>query len=163
METLVEAKAHLRENYKSGCTCPACGQYVKEYKRKLNSGMALFLIGLYKLMKRDAKKNPTVQYTQNFYSNKEVMKKMNLTVTSLDYSVMKHFGLIEPRVSEGGKRDSGAWRLTQEGIHFVSNSDTAPKYVYLYNNKRTGISDEQISISEALDSKFDYEELMKAK
>ena len=32
--------------------CPSCGQLVKLYKRKLNSGMCLFLIGLFKLVTR---------------------------------------------------------------------------------------------------------------
>ena len=37
-------KEFLRANYEKGCDCPTCGQFVKLYKRKLNSGMAKTLI-----------------------------------------------------------------------------------------------------------------------
>lgn len=154
METIKEAKQFLRANFEKGVDCPCCGQFVKLYKRKLNSGMALFLIGLMRLWK----KNPNKQ----FFSNKEVMNEMNLAVTSLDYSVMRHFGLIEPRISEAGKRDSGYWRMTPKGFLFVQGHKSS-KYIFLYRNKRQGVSDEQITIREALGEKFDYEELMKAK
>ena len=161
METLTEAKQFLRANFEQGCECPACGQYVRLYKRKLNSGMAIFIIGLYKLMKKDLKRYSSPRHHNNFHSNKDVFDVMNIKVTSLDYSVIRHFGLIEARMSDDSKRDSGYWRLTEEGIHFASGSDFSPKYVYLYNNKRQGVSDEKITIKEALGDKFDYEELMK--
>jgi len=155
METLKEAKQHLRANFEKGVKCPCCGQFVKQYKRKLNSGMALFLIGLYKL---------TANEESMFFSNKLIMEKMSLTVTSLDYSVMKHFGLITPRVAENGKKDSGVWMITQVGLRFVTQKGyTIPKHVFLYNNKRQGTSDEKITIQEALGEKFDYDELMSNK
>ncbi len=157
METIQEAKDFLRANYKKGCDCPACGHYVREYKRKLNSGMALFLIGIAKLIRRD---KPGLRKV--FYSNKEIMEVMNLKVTSLDYSVLKHFDLIEARKSEDGKKDSGYWTLTPGGHFFSLGSVEVSKYVFLYNNKRQGLSDETITIKEALGSKFDYKELMNA-
>lgn len=165
--TLKEAKQFLRENFEKGVACPCCDQFVKQYKRKLNSGMALFLIGLYKLYKRDDKVlsktiNSELHSTLQFYSNKEVFEVMSLSVTSLDYSVLRHFGLTEARVTEGTKRDSGHWRITGSGICFVEiyRNVSCHKYVYLYNNKRQGVSDEKITIQEALGSKFDYKELM---
>jgi len=155
METIKEAKQHLRANFEKGVECPCCGQYVRQYKRKLNSGMVLFLIGLCRLSHREM---------PMFFSIKEIMNEMNLTVTSLDYSVMKHFKLITPRISEGGKKDSGKWMITQEGLRFVLWPDhTIPKHVFLYNNKRQGVSDEKITIREALGEKFNYEELMSNK
>lgn len=154
METIAEAKTHLRANFEKGVECPCCGQHVKMYKRKLNSGMALFLMGLYKL---------TCKSMPMFYSNKQIMEKMNINTSSLDYSVMKHFDLIAPRVSELGKKDSGYWMITAKGVRFAAGHDSINKHVFLYNNKRQGFSDETITIKEALGSKFDYEELMNNK
>ena len=48
METIKEAKEHLRNNFEEGIDCPCCGQFVKLYKRKLNSGMAATLIRIVK-------------------------------------------------------------------------------------------------------------------
>jgi hypothetical protein len=152
METIIEAKAHLRANFEKGVDCACCGQYVKLYKRKLNSGMALFLIGLYRL---------SVSNMTMFFSNHEVMAEMKINTSSLDYSVMKHFGLIYTRISEAGKKDSGKWMITSKGVNLLLGQSTSPKHVFLYNNKRQGFSDETITIKEALGSKFDFDELMK--
>jgi len=159
IETLKQAKDFLRENFKKGCECPTCGQRVQLYKRKINSGMALFLIGLYRLDNRYDKENPG-ELHRNFFSNKEVMREMNLSASSLDYSVMKHFGLIEPRAAEGGKKNSGYWRLTHKGLLFTRWKARTPKYVFLYNNKIQGLSEETTTIKESLGDKFDFQELM---
>jgi hypothetical protein len=167
METIKEAKAHLRANYQKGVNCPCCDQFVKMYKRKLNSGMALFLIGLYKLYQRDFKTKLKCETSETlvfrgFYQNKEVFEMMNIKVTSLDYSVLKHFKLIEPRVSEGSKKDSGYWRITNSGTLFVQNLIPSSKHVYIYNNTYQGCSEEEVGIYQVLGDKFNYEELMKA-
>jgi len=159
MKTIEEGKAYLRANFEKGCKCPCCDGSVKLYKRKLNSGMALFLIGLYKLTK-EANNGSYVSVV--FFSNKEIMAKMNINTASLDYSVLKHFNLIDPRASEIGKKDSGHWSITWKGLDFVEKNTTlVPKHVFLYNNKRQGFSDETITIKEALGEKFDFDELMK--
>ena len=44
IETVKEAKTFLRKNFDQGIDCPCCGQFVKKYKRKLNSSMAYALI-----------------------------------------------------------------------------------------------------------------------
>lgn len=160
IETLQQAKDFLRTNFKKGCKCPACGQTVKLYSRKINSGMALFLIGLYRLEIRHQESMPGM-VGREFFSNKQVMNEMNLTVTSLDYSVLKHFGFIEARVSEAGKKDSGYWRLTQQGINFTQGNIDTAKHVFLYNNKAQGYSDEKTTIKQALGDKFDFDELMR--
>lgn len=153
METIKEAKAHLRANFEKGVECPCCAQRVQQYKRKLNSGMALFLIGLWKLHNR--------QGLHRFHSSKDILSTMGLTATSLDYSVLKHFDLIEPRLAEQGKKDSGYWKMTLKGGAFTTLKIASPKHVFLYNNKRQGFSDETITIKEALGEKFDFDELMK--
>ena len=51
--TLEEAKNWLRARIAKGATCPLCHKYAKLYKRKLNSGMAKFLLDFYKLGRHD--------------------------------------------------------------------------------------------------------------
>jgi hypothetical protein len=159
IQTLQQAKDFLRANFKKGCKCPACGQTVKLYSRKINSGMAVFLIGIYRLDKRHQDSQPGM-ISKAFFSNKHIMQEMNINTSSLDYSVLKHFGLIEARVSEAGKKDSGFWKITHEGILFVKHGRDKPKNVFLYNNKIQGFSEETTTIKQALGDKFDFEELM---
>lgn len=159
-DSISEEKKRLRAEFHKGTKCACCGQSVKLYKRKINSGMALFLIGLWRLECRHQETLPGM-IGREFFSNKQVMNEMDLTASSLDYSVMKHFGIIEPRISEGGKKDSGYWRLTREGIDFVANGKKVNKHVLIFDNKKQGFSDEFTTIQEALGDKFDFQELMK--
>lgn len=154
METLKEARQYLKENYEKGCKCPLCKQNVKLYKRKLNSGMAIFLMGLYWLHKND-------KLQGGFYRNSMVLEYRNIVASSLDYSVLKHFGLIEERINaENNKKNSGYWRLTEKGFSFVKGEITVPMRVHLYNNEVQGFSEEHTTIQQALGDNFDYDELM---
>ena len=151
-ETIEEAKLYLRDNFDKGVDCPCCGQKVKLYKRKVNSGMVIFLIGLYRLADKNKRKN--------YFRNTDVMKEMNLSATSLDYSVMKHFGLIMEMTNEDNtKKSSGYWGITSKGFSFISGQKIQ-KHVLIYNNKKQGFSDETTTIKDALGDKFNFDELM---
>ncbi len=124
-------------------------QTVKMYSRKINSGMVLFLIGLYKLTKQNGRE---------FFTNKEVMEIMELSATSLDYSVLKHFGLMfEKTNTETKKRKSGHWMITNLGTDFIENKASVIENVLLYNNKVNGFEGKSIFVKEITD--FNYQEL----
>jgi hypothetical protein len=53
MLTIAAAQNFVTANRKQGCTCPCCGQYVKEYGRSIHTSMALMLIALYKRFESD--------------------------------------------------------------------------------------------------------------
>jgi hypothetical protein len=149
MESLVEGKQFLKENIRKGVKCPCCGQTAKLYSRKVNSGMVLFLIGLYRLTKRDGRQ---------FYPNTAVFKEMNLSVKSLDYSILKHFGLIAENINtDTKKKKSGEWILTDIGISFTERKTKIQENVLIYNNKVIGFEGKNILISEVSD--FNYEDL----
>ena len=160
--TVLEAKAFLNKNARLGVSCPCCNGLVKVYKRKLNTGMALFLISLYKIQFGKVHLGSSEVITE--VHAKDVLKGLNTHTKSLDYSVLKHFGLIDSVKGENseGKKSSGFWTLTTSGIQFVLGSYLAPAYVEIYNNKRLNDSDERVGIEEALGRNFDYEELMNA-
>lgn len=94
--------------------------------------------------------------------------KENKIGRSNDSALLRHWGLIEPKV---GDRDDGSWRnghyrLTVKGMNFVEGTITIPKYAYLYNQTLYGLSDGDrypkvdTTIKGSLSKKFDYGELM---
>ena len=148
METIKEAKTFLKENYSKGCTCPACGQYVRLYERKLNSVMARALINLYKIGEGV---NPV--------HVKEIIKGISDTGTN-DFSKLMYWKMIEEEINENSKtKTSGVWKITKLGIDFV-NGKSFPKSVMVYNNKVRGFHIENTTIEESLGVKFNYKELM---
>lgn len=146
--TVQETKDFLRQNYEKGCTCPSCGQFVKLYKRKLNSSMARALIILFNLSK-----------TQEWIHSREITKNVNITG---DFAKMAYWKLIEEKKKEGGedKRTSGIWKITERGRQFVRGQIRIPAYVFIYNAKLQGFSDDTATIRDCLGKKFSYSELM---
>lgn len=156
-DTLEEAKKLLRANWETGVDCPCCGQFVKRYRRKLNSGMCVFLIELYRRSMRDQELPewpPWIQATT-----------VDALLFNRDYSKLKYWGLIEPKPTnreEGlpDKSSAGLWRITKLGIEFVRRHVKVKKYVFLYNQRYFGQDGEEVDIVESLGSKFNYVELM---
>jgi len=126
--TLKEAKEHLRQNWDKGTGCPCCGQLVKLYKRKLNSGMAITLFRIY-------------QYNGfNPVHVKDFLKDNKLR-NNHDWTLLKHWGLLKEEYNEDeDKKHSGVYHLTQRGVYFLTTKLTLPKHILIYNNKFQGFS-----------------------
>lgn len=156
MKTIDETKKYLLKNGKEGVSCPCCGQFVKLYKRKLNSGMAIFLVGLYRLDKRK---------TKSIFSNKEIYKEVNIAQGARDHAAMAHWKLIEePNINiVSGKKKNGLWMITPLGRNFVNSYVNVPSHIFLYNKKCKGFSNTLTTITNALGKKFNYQELMNEK
>lgn len=149
METLVDAKKHLRDNWEKGTECPCCGQMVKLYKRRLNSAAALYLIDL--LKKSGGKAGVAVHIT-------EIGK---ASTSGGSFAQLAHWDLIKPiHNTDTSKRTSGQWCITAKGVDFVRGTITVPAYTFQFDGKCLGSSDERISIKQALGVKFDYSDLM---
>ena len=144
--TLKQAKAYVNNHLKKGVKCPCCARLAKQYRRKLNSGMAIFLIKLYRFQKN-------LDFGQAIPTNKIIN-----STASLDYSMLRFWGLIE----EGD--GPGWWSLTRIGILFVEGYSQVPKYIHVYNGELVSQTEidfsDKINISDALGSTFDYRELM---
>lgn len=152
METLVEAKKHLRDNWEKGTDCPCCGQHVKLYSRPMHYMMVAGLIQLYNL----DKKKP------GYYHVSELS--IGQTYTSIgDFAKLKYWGLIEqkPKDPKENKRTSGYWRITQRGVQFVLGQRTEHERVLIFNKKNLGLTGDKIDIKQALGGRFNYNELMK--
>jgi|TARA_R110002020_G_scaffold292835_1_gene508239 hypothetical protein len=144
MKTIVEAKQHLRDNFKKGTECPCCGKYVKAYKRKLNSGIARALILMYRLGAYNGK----YIHVQNEFA------KLKLRATTMDYAYAEKWKLI----NDGD--DIGTWTLTQRGVQFVLGQTFLPDHCLVYNGNVYSWSDDLVNITTALTNSFNYDELM---
>lgn len=145
---LNEVIAWLEERLDQGTECPACGQHVQRYRRKLDSGMARVLIQMYQRQKAPDR----------------WVHIPSLGTPGGDPIKNRHWGLIEKRdeVRDDGSPRAGWWRLTDLGIRFVEGQVRIAKYAYLYSGICTGLDDsEMISITDALGTRFNYDELMR--
>jgi len=154
-ETVEQARARLLAHLVEGTTCPCCGQFVKRYRRALNSAMARALVLLY----RHLKANPGLEWvhTQSFLIAQQAY--------TGDFAKLRYWGLVEPQVGvrDDGSARVGLYRVTPLGEAFVRGTAHVMKYVYLYNDEvlaRPKDDNEQISIHAALGERFNYTALM---
>ena len=153
MRTINDAKNFLRRNYSKGCDCPCCGQFVKLYKRKLNSGMARNLIRIH----RESKDGKYIHVEDTLRRYKDH--------SGHDWALLRFWELIEekPEHSESEKKNSGEWRLTYKGRQFVLSRIRVPMRILMYNNKFRGYDDNgTIDIVQALGNNFNYRELIES-
>ena len=155
---LAAAKKRLLEGAEKGVECPCCGQYVKLYRRKLNSQMALFLIRLYRITERAGTE---YHHVRDFLDAGHK--------ASSDGTYLRHWGYIEPLpkadapeadTEKKKQRTSGYWKITAQGKCFVEGLIEAPAAILMQSGKFRGYDEEKVGIKDALGVKFDYEELM---
>lgn len=148
MITLDEAKNQLRKQvFNGGANCPCCSQFAKVYRRRINSGMVISLIRMYRRGGCDWLHIPTA-----------------IPARSREEGKLAHWELvqeaIEPR-PDGGR--AGYWRVTQKGEDFITKGLRVPKYAELYNGRCLRLDDsELVDIRDCLDQKFDLAELMQS-
>ena len=141
-------RAHIEwvfRNLEEGVQCPCCEQKAKAYRRKITSPMARGLIRQYR------------QARQEYVHTASVMRPDTHEASQLAW-----WGLLaeEPRTRPDGGR-AGWWRITDTGAAFARGEITVPKYVWVYDGVVIRIEPEvQVSIQDALGTKFHYAELM---
>lgn len=147
---LKKAKRKIKENIRKGITCPCCGLFVKQYKRKLNSTMCLSLLNLYKLNKNNED-----------YHHITIIEPSKAGTGEL--SKLAYWGLVESQVNEStSKRCSGFWRITPKGKKFAKGEIALPKHCIVFNKELIRLDGtEQVKITDALGDRFNYQELMR--
>lgn len=155
---ITAAKKMIREGADKGCTCPVCGQYVKLYKRKLNSQMAQFLCRLYAITEKTGEE---WHHVRSFLSAGHK--------ASSDGTYLRFWRFIEPMPlkeapgddkEKEGQRSSGIWKITGTGKTFAEGRARAKAHAFVLCGKCEGFSEDMVDIHEALTAKFDYAELM---
>lgn len=145
--TLREAQDELRGMLDAGEKCPCCTQLAKVYKRKLNSGMAVSLIRMYRAAGIAWQHIPTT-----------------IGARSREEGKLRYWGLVEEettvRRDDGGR--AGFWRVTSLGSDFALGLASVPSHARIYDGRCLGLVGDPIGIRDALGERFDYEELMAA-
>lgn len=137
------------DNADKGFICPCCGSFVKRYKRKLNSNMALVLIHLYRAGIKD------FIHVEQFMSYKNLPR-------SGDFHKLVHWGLLDKKIAkrDDGSNRNGYYKLNDRSIEFVLGRYKCQEKAIIYNGKLEGFEGELITIKDALGDKFNYNELM---
>lgn len=146
--TLVEARAWLSQQLTEGARCPCCTQVAREYRRRLNSGMAYALCVLYR-------SNRGVGWVHK----PTVLR--GVGAAARDESLLRHWGLLEESVEQrpdGGR--AGWWRVTELGAAFVRGETRVREYVVMFGNRPLRLEGGYIDIERALGSRFNYRELI---
>lgn len=127
-----------------GAHCPCCTQYAKVYRRKLTSATGRALCELWRAA------------GQRFAYLPDVVS------VRADEAKARYWGLIESRgeYRDDGSPRSGFWRLTDDGVGFVSHRYRVPAYALIYDGRCLGLEGEPVGIDDVLGSRFDYGELM---
>ncbi len=151
MNSLNEARIFVEQGKRTndGVICPCCDRFAKLYDRYATAAMTYALILIYK-------KNKT-----NWLHVTKFLTKEGISA-GRDVVTFCHWHLMEKK--EGGKKDGnpsrGVFRITENGVLFIYDKITIPKYCFLYNDKVDHFSAEQITIQEALTEKFSYSDLI---
>lgn len=141
--------AHSRD----GGICPCCDRFGKVYVRKFNKGMAVNLIYLY----RYHCNHPG----RGFVHLPSTAPRYILKDNQVGKLVFWGMAIPEPNEDDPTKNKTGCWRITDRGIEFVEGRIRVWSHVVEYNHNALrfqGRSD--LSISDALGRRFDYQELM---
>ena len=152
--SLAEAKRDIERFWHDGLDCPACGQTVKLYKRKLNAAMARGLIELYRWEREQGDDAPAFAKIRDDLGLKEV--------TTRQLPTTRYWGLVyttSESPAEDGNPKSGLYRLTDLGRAFVNGKVSVPRHAYIFNDKLRGRSKDTTTIVDALSDKFTYSEL----
>jgi hypothetical protein len=142
--TLKEARELLRTMVVDGARCPCCTQMAKVYRRKVNSTNARSLITLYRAGGASA-----------------FLHAPSLPGDTHEISQMAWWGLIEEENvirPDGGR--AGFWRMTERGVQWVMMQATILKYALVYDSRCLGFQGKNVTIQDALSSRFNYSELM---
>jgi hypothetical protein len=142
--SLEAARAWLRENIDEGVSCPCCGQLAKIYRRKLNSAMARRLIRFYRAAGARWFHSPSLARVDG------------------DTGKLALWGLVEEEKTkrpDGGR--SGFWRVTEGGEDWTLRRSSVAKYALVYDGRLLGYDGSQVTIIDALGTKFNYDELMR--
>ena len=147
--TLGAARDQLRRLAENGQRCPCCTQLVKVYKRVITSTQTRALIVIYRERGIDWAHLPSLRTVLAPYHSNEEPK-------------LGYWGLLEEEKTvrpDGGR--AGWWRVTELGEAWVNDEATVRKYVRIFDGKCLGLVGPEVTIHDALTTKFDYEELMR--
>ncbi len=156
-----DARAWLQSRLDEGVCCPVCDQHAQRYYRRINSGMARWLMVLARMSPRGSDKWVS---TKDVIQRAATYKGFGSSQGSGEApSLLPFWGLIETRPNDDPeKKHSGVWRVTELGYDFVESKVMVPRTAVVYNNVLERLEGDLVGIKACLGKKFNYEELMSA-
>ena len=131
-----------------GGYCPCCARWGKISPQGMTEARSLALLWISRAPKDDGWVN--VQKL----APKWILRAKN-------YSLLKHWGLIESAVNtEANRRGSGRWRVTEKGQLFINETLSVPSKVYLYNDTVQGWSTDRVYFRDCFGTRFSYDEVI---
>ena len=153
--TVKEARDYLIKGLHDGVECPVCCQHAQIYRYKLYATSAQALIRLYALTQTF----PSVVY----WHISNYAEAATDRPRAPHFAELRFWGLIARRENpKPGQNSAGYWCITEKGKAFVRGEISLHSRILVFNNTFQGFEDnsESISIRDALQNKFNYQELM---
>lgn len=152
ISTLEEGHTWVQENMNEGVVCPCCDKFFKRYTRPFNSTMARGLIWLVKTYE--------AQGTEWVDVPRLAPKWL---VSSNQLASVRWWGFVERPAKSGdsSKKHSGKWRPTAAGIEAAHNRLQFRLTAVTLKGVVEDLVGDWVSLSETLDKKFDYQEVMR--
>lgn len=150
--TVEEARAYLRERAYEGDSskCPVCTRLDKRYHRPLNAGMARFVVWLWG------------EASDGRWVNVPTTAPKHILAKCRDFTLLRHWGLIEPRVNEDDSRSgSGDWRATPLLGKWLRGEVEVPSHIWIYQNDPVTLDSTNMIAAVDKLPEFDFRALMK--
>lgn len=138
--------------------CPTCGRHAQVYRRSIHANVAMQLIELYRL-------GGEHEFIHIKKISESIGRRMGRAYfhNGGEFSITKHWGLTissEKAKEDHLRRMSGMWKLTEDGVLFVTNHALIRKFAHTFDNALLMRDGDFINIIDALGVKFDYHKLM---
>lgn len=133
--------------------CPCCMRKARIWRLYVHGTLASMLVRLYR-------KSKELHGRPDEWVHIEAFKPA--TRTGNDFSIVKHWKLAEPKAADEDedKNSSGMWRLTCDGVLWVTKHSTIIKYANIFDNECQSYEGNAVTIVDALGKKFSYEEII---
>jgi hypothetical protein len=162
MRTVGEARLIVMagQETKDGIICPVCDQKSKIYLRRIHRPIAIMMIMMYRLT------GPLFGYLHtNVLAMKCVQAGFRINTQGGDFVKLVYWGLIakpsRPAIKTATK-DEGFWRLTPEGVAFVTRKLSVPRLALVRDGKFLGFRGDEVTIEACLKEPFLYDKVMMA-
>lgn len=132
---LWEAQQHANAHITEGSICMCCGQFVKQYRRRLSRPMAEALLALYKA-------GGTTEYVHS----PTVLGANRGAEARLSY--WRFIQELMVKRPDGGRR--GYWKVTPRGEKFLNGNLQVPEFALVYNGEFQGLIGDPVDIKGAM-------------
>lgn len=132
--------------------CDVCRGPTTTYERKLHAAMVATLVAWW---------GSWGDYAWHSLNDLYKLKPNLTTVRGGDFAKLAYWGFIQERPkTDENKKNTGIYRITEDGVAFVLGKTSFSRSAYVYNDHVLAWSEELVKVHAAIGDAFDYNELM---